>query len=328
MVNLSFATLKFKYNPSVSPIGSYQGNPKGHNYTIEINNVTNDVRYGHFGFRTDFTILYLYDFFCDEESREFMTMNGYKLHTDSSSNLTIATYYSEDMVQKWPNVQHRDKLSKEGNNPNYVLSILDKIKSIYKVDKLPVMIIIKKEKNGQDSYCIVDLSKYKKENLLDIFKNVMDTINYHCEEDFSTIEQLIKGFDIKISESNRFIFSTYNYIQDLSDSQSKHHTYNLDYLAEELDITTRTLHNRRSKRDFRRNELLYIAIRFKIPVEDLNMLLRENNHGEIRIDGRDGVILSGLYDQLSIDEVEQQLLGKGYQGIKIEKKKNLKKMIK
>ena len=25
----------------------------------------------------------------------------------------------------------------------------------------------------------------------------MDTINYHCEEDFSTIEQRIKGFDVK-----------------------------------------------------------------------------------------------------------------------------------
>ena len=73
---------------------------------------------------------------------------------------------------------------------------------------------------------------------------------------------------------------------------------------------------------------MYIAIRFKIPVEDLNMLLRENNHGEIRIDGRDGVILSGLYDQLSIDEVEQQLLDKGYQGIKIEKKEKSKEMIK
>lgn len=325
MVNLSFATLKLNNNPSKSPIGSYQGNSKAHNYTIEIKNVTNDIRYGHFVFKTAFTILYLYDIFSDDESRNFMTLNGYKLHTDSSSNLTIATYYSEDMVQKWPNVQHRDKLSKEGNNPESVLLILNKIKSIYKVDKLPVMIIIKKEKNGQDRYCIVDLSKYKKENLLDIFKNVMDTINYHCEEDFSTIEQRIKGFDVKITESNRFIFNTYDYIQDLSNAQSKHIPYNLDYLAKELDISTRTLHSRRSKRDFRRNELLYIAIRFKIPVEDLNMLLRENNHGEIRIDGRDGVILSGLYDQLSIDEVEQQLLDKGYQGIKIEKKENPRK---
>jgi hypothetical protein len=58
------------------------------------------------------------------------------------------------------------------------------------------------------------------------------------------------------------------------------------------------------------------------------LLLRENNHAEIGIDGRDGIILSALYQNLNIEEVHQQLLEKGYQGIKIEKKKNLKKMIK
>ena len=60
MVNLSFATLKLNNNPSKSPIGSYQGQSKVHNYTIEIKNVTNDIRYGHFVFKTAFTMYYIY----------------------------------------------------------------------------------------------------------------------------------------------------------------------------------------------------------------------------------------------------------------------------
>jgi len=325
MVNLSFVTLKLKINPSRNQMGSYQGNSKAHNYTIEIKDITNDIRYGQFRFKTQFTILYLYDIFRDDESRNFIATSGWKLHNSSSANITIATYYSEDMVQKWSNVQHRDRLSIEGNDPNKVLLILDKIRNVYGIEKLPAMLIFKKDNERNDQFCIVELSRYKKENLYDIFRNVIDIINNHCEEDFSVIEQKISGPDHKITKSSKFVYKTFDYIEDLVTAESKHYQYTLDNLAEELDMTARTLYSRRTDRKFRRNELIYIAVRFGLTNQDLNMLLRENNHAEIGIDGRDGIILSALYQNLNIEEVHQQLLDNGYSSIKIEKKEKAMK---
>lgn len=279
-----------------------------------VSDVSNELFQGKYGLKNKYTILFLYDFLEDQISRDFIATYGGKLHNASSINITILTYFSAHMARDWNNVQFRDGIGFGNSEDSYrVMDIIQGLQHAYKIKQLPAAVIIKKGNDEKEESLNIDLSSYKKkEDLYMIFKEMIETINDNCEEDFPTISRKILGTDSYINkDSTMSYFNTSNYVADLV--KEKNNTL-LD-LALELGISERGLRNKRNNNSFTRDECFYIAIRFGISIKDLNELLRVNDHHELAFEGRDGIIRKSLFDRDDVDTTSQKLKEKGYKGI-------------
>ena len=156
---------------------------------------------------------------------------------------------------------------------------------------------------GLDESCVVSLKGCSEKAIYNTTIGIIRKINENYEESFEYITDLIEGREYS-KNMHKEEFSTYNFIEDLTKTESK---LGLKGLASELGYDVKTLYNRRVKRTFKREELFYIAVRFGISVNDLNKLLRENGRQELGYSGKDGVIRRALIDGLSIFDVECEL---------------------
>lgn len=332
MVNLSFIALKLAPKNRQKKVGasSEQKNVNFRDYfsnskdtKMIAKDVTSEMKNGQHWLKTKYAIIFLYDFLNDQESREFISTYGWKLHYQSSASITLVTYHSPEMVEKWHNVQFREKLKTDFNSdPFKIMEMVENLQKKYNVNKLPSMVILKKDYRGNVESLNIDVSLYNRETLKSLLKDTMEIINDNYEEKFSVISQKICGPDFEIlSSCHREDDSTYYHIYDLikSESKGKKLQYTQADLAAELGITAKSLYNKRIQKSFTRDELIYIAIRFGLSIQKLNGLLRENNHSDLGIDGRDSVIRNGLYQKLKIKEVDQELIIRDYMGIIKEK---------
>lgn len=280
-----------------------------------VSDVSNELFQGKYGLKNKYTILFLYDFLEDQISKDFITTYGGKLHNASSINITILTYFTFHMARDWNNVQFRDGIGfgKSPEDSYRVMNIIQGLQHAYKIKKLPAAVIIKKDNDEKEESLNIDLSSYKKkEDLYTIFKEMIETINDNCEEDFPTISRKILGNDSYINKDSTIsYFNTSNYVADLVKKQNN----TLLDLATELRISERGLRNKRNNNSFTRDECLYIAIRYEIGVKDLNELLRVNDHHELAFEGRDGIIRKSLFNGYDVYKTNQKLKEKGYKGI-------------
>lgn len=287
----------------------------------QVKDVTDKFTQGNYKLKSSYTIFFLYDFNYDCESREFIITYGGKIHNHSSLNITILTYFDPHMVSHWSNVQFREALIlDEKNRYNNVMRVINEIKSIYQVKTLPAIVIVKKEKNGKEKSFNINLTGYKKESIYSTFREIMDIINDNCEEDFLVIAKKILGSSFKQSQENSLLsFNTFDYIKDLVKAKNKtmSYGYTQDDLAAKLGISIRGLRNKRSNNSFTRDECLFIAIEFNISVNDLNLLLENNNHIRIGMEGRDGLIRRCLFDKYDIDKTNDQLELHGYSKLNV-----------
>lgn len=312
-----------KLNVSFSTPNRQGRHVVGPYYKRPVKDVTEIIQKGQYGLKTKFTIIYLYDIQNDQAGREFLTTYGWQIHNNSSANIRILTYFTEHMAEKWSNVQHRNLLDPDKNSdPHKVLDIIKNMQIEYGVKTLPSMVVIKKDNLDKEESCYISLSQYDKEGLKKVFTEVMDIINDHCDQDFKVISLKISGNDVKISTtSNMNNLNTCNYISMLvkKESQCGPSRYTQYNLASELDIDPKTLYNKRLDNSFTRDELLYLAVRFHMSIDDLNEFLRQNNHIDLGFKGRDEIIRSALYYSRDLEDVERQLTDKGHKGIMIKR---------
>ena len=298
---------------------SNTGNDKTGEFQTKTQDITKKMAQGKYGLKGKYSIIFLYNSEYDTESKEFITEYGWKIHNLSSANIRILTYYSERMVSNWFNVHFREKIKFDNSIPaNMVRNIIRDLKTIYEVEKLPSIVIVKKNSEGNEEYFNVGLSGYNKEGILGIFKEIIEIINDNCEEDFSVISNKICRYNSEIKKSNNMSnISNFYYIRDLINKESNHceDKYHLYNLAKELDISERTLLNKRTKNTFTRDECFYIGIRFKISSQELNRILRINNQTEIGMAGRDAIIRQGLIYEKTVEEVHEELIWSGFSGI-------------
>lgn len=292
----TFSYIMTNYNPEVK---------------VGIKDVTNQIEDGKYSFKTKYSIIFIYDIYSDLTSTDFLRTYGGKLHNESSANITILTYFDEFTMSRWRNVQQREKI---GYNPvcdtTKIEMITEQLKHAYEITTLPAMIIRKQEKDGEES-CVLDLSGYTVDALYEVFKKVMNNINDYCEEDFALLRDTIIGQNSeKVLKGNYFdTFNTYNYIGTLV-RQTRY--YNLDNLASDLGINIKTLYNKRVNDSFTRDECIYIGIKFKIGIDNLNKLLRKNYHQVLGYGDRDGIIYRCIQNEDNIDTVDEELVRHHY----------------
>ncbi|MCQ2555545.1 MAG: hypothetical protein MJ171_07830 [Clostridia bacterium] len=282
--------------------------------------VTDTLLSGHYDLKTRFTLLYLYDYMNDKNSINFVTFYGGKLHNLSSSNVTILTYYSDDMKETWSNVQHREKLYEGADRNNSRLyAVTEDLKRIYRIRELPALILIMQHEDGSENHLIIDIpDNFSSITLFMLFSDLINIINDNCEESFDVISEKICGPGINLQMGNHMSrLNTKNYIASLVKDKSRKtdYPYTQSDLAYELGISERTLRNKRNSNTFTRDECIYIAVRFGISVQDLNALLRANDHAELGLNNRDGVIRNCILSGYDAWETEKELKKNGYAGI-------------
>ena len=268
---------------------------------LQVNDITNSFYQGEYDIKTKYAIIYLYDFMNDNESKDFIAMYGGELHNKTSANITVLTYFSTDTAKKWSNVYNEDKIRCGDDIPaSKIMETINTFKNAYNVNKLPAMVIIKRDKSLNEESFILPLENFNKINIKRCFDDVIKKIDSHCGDDFSVIRDYILGPDGTIIKSKQLSnMKVQEYIKHLVDDEAKVIKYGLDYLAVELGISTRTLYNKMHKVNsscFTRDECFFIALRFGVSIPKLNSILRNYNHVEIGMGGRDGVIYKALID--------------------------------
>ena len=272
--------------------------------------VTDKINNGNYSLDTEYTIVYLYDPFIDDFSSKFISSYGGRLHNASSSNITILTYFDANEPNRWLNVQQRDKIRNDPNcDPLRAREIMKEIKDLYKIENIPSMIIIKKDKQGNEQSFNIDVSQYNiADELFKSFREIMDTINDNCEEDFNVIEGKLCNSRTKIiMKNNMSIMNTRNFIKKLI----KDNGYTEETFAPELNISERTLRNRMRDNTFTRDECLYIGVKFGVSIPRLNELLRENGYLDLGYNERDSIIRLGITNGYDISDVNSELKAKG-----------------
>ena len=279
----------------------------------EVRDVTDKIAAGKYGLDTTYAIIYLYDFLEDPTSRSFLSTYGGKLHNISSANVTILTYFDEYVVSQWNNVQQRGKIQPSIKKDKVKAEILvQKLKSAYNINSLPSLIILKQDENGNEESFVLDAGNYNTDELYNMFKEIIDIINDHCEEDFSAIRNSIQGNTTEIDNGNRFgEYNTDLFIDNLLD---ENHIHQYD-LAAELGVDVRTIYNKRRNNSFTREECLYIGVRYCVPIEQLNSFLRSNGHASLGFDGRDGIIRRAIGNKDDVYDVNDLLIRNGFKGI-------------
>lgn len=325
MENLSFVELKVKKkkeklsNENFTK-DSFSFIDSTKDIKTEAIDITNKMANGEYNFKTKYTIIFLYEYFKDEESRNFIKFYGGKLHNRSSANITILTYYSPDMG--WDNVQYKEKLQYDRfQNNEKIEALIKNLRKVYNVEELPAIVVVKK---GSKEYCSINLSNYKKDDMYDAFNDFIEIINDNCEEDFSRIINKLSGSASTTNTSiNSYRFNTDEFIHDLIKEEDKEYQesqisrcrYTLDNLADEMNISVKTLYNKRTKNTFTRDECFYLIIRFNQSIFELKDLLIANNHQELGYKGRDGIIRECITNNYSIEYAEKMLKKKCYEGI-------------
>jgi len=312
--NVSHNSLK--PNPYIEGTTRFIPSIGSNSFKTEVNNVTENVKLGQYCLKNKYTLIYLYKVFEDKESEAFISNYGGKLHNQSSSNISILTYFEPDIVDKWTNVQFRETLDiPKSENYEYIMELVTVLKEKYKVEYLPSIIVVKKEHGGKEKSFNISLSGYKADHIYSTFTEIIDIINDNCEEDFIVIAKEIFGSDFKLLESKNIQeMNTVNYISALMKKyeDNHNHKYKLEDLADSLGISERQFRNKRNNNKLTREECLLLAIILCVPVKRLNDLLRLNNHVSLGMGGRDGIIRQCLNNGLSIYETNDLLMAKSY----------------
>ena len=283
----------------------------------DVDVVTGKIYKGRYNIDTDYAIIFLYDFYTDDASREFITLNGGRLHSFSANNITILTYFDTSMIKNWSNVQQRSKIRDDPDcDPAKALEIINELKELYEIeDNDPYIIVLKQDQDGNEQSFKVNVSDFKGDALYDVFMDIMTKINDNCEEEFNVIEGKICASRTKITmKNNMSILNTRNFVNGLiKDERKKRHIrYTQDSLAGEIGCKSRQLRNKIGDNTFTRNECLYIGVKFGITVSELNELLRENNQLDLGVSGRDGVIRMCMNNGYGIDNTNEILKERGF----------------
>ena len=289
-------------------------------YKDETNDVTSLFYQGKYEFKTDYSIIYLYDYMNDNESKDFIEMYGGQLHNKTSSNITILTYFSTYTASKWVNVHNRNKIGYgEDNNASQVMETMNYLKKAYHVEKLPAMIIMKIDKDKKEESFCISLDDCNKNTIRQAFLNVIKKIDDHCEEDFEVVRDSISGRNKAILKSKTMQeLQMSEFISKMiKDEKESRYSLSLD-----MGISERTLYNKIYKQEnglFTRDECFFLAIRFGLSVPKLNKLLRDNDHVDLAMEGRDGYIFKTLVNNEKgrdkVREIHYLLISKGEKGL-------------
>lgn len=279
----------------------------------EVRDVTDKIAAGKYGLDTTFAIIYLYEFLEDPTSRSFLETYGGKLHNLSSANVTILTYFDEYVVSRWSNVQNRESIRPATRTDGVKAEILvQKLKKAYNINSLPALVIIKQDRNGNEESFVLDAGNYNIDELYNIFKEIIDIINDHCEEDFSVIKNSIQDNTTEIDNGN--YFNDYNTELFIDNLLYENNLRKCD-LAAELGVDVKTLYNKRKNNSFTREECLYIGVRYCVPIEQLNRFLMSNRFAPLAFDGGDGIIRRAISNKDDVYDVNELLISNGCKAI-------------
>jgi len=283
---------------------------------VQAKEVTEEILKGTYYLKSKYTIIYLYNILLDRESARFIANYGGKLHNKTSENISILTYFAPDMVKEWNNVHFREKIkcAKENNAIN-VSMVVEELQELYDIKTLPALIVVKKEKDETGDFCVIDATKKSETELYSLFKHVIEAIDDNCEEDFSVIAaRCATSYKKETLISNYF---TYNYVYDkVKEKSNNNKHFSQSNLASHLNMTERTLRNKRTNNSFTENECIHMGFLFELSVDDINMLLNANHHKSLAFYGRDGIVRSFINNKnYNVNELCEKLNEEGFVGI-------------
>ncbi len=270
-----------------------------------VQDVTSLWSEGAYEFESPYFLFFLYEP-GDEASLSFLKEYGGKLNNLSSSNVTILTFFEKSMVDGWRNVQHRERIKADEHLDSFKVNhSLNVLRERFGVTSFPSLILVKKEKEGDRSVLIPLLSK-DPSSIYASFKGVIELINDNCEEEFDYLAKKILGEDGQIEDDAFNRAQNLNFL-DFFDDTREEKDLDLMEIAEALDITRKTVYNKRVNQSFSRTECLKLGFLFGLNENSLNRLLRYNEQRELSYSVLDCKVKEALREGKSLEEVRDEL---------------------
>ncbi len=270
-----------------------------------VQDVTSLWSEGAYEFESPYFLFFLYEP-GDEASLSFLKEYGGKLNNLSSSNVTILTFFEKSMVDGWRNVQHRERIKADEHLDSFKVNhSLNVLRERFGVTSFPSLILVKKEKEGDRSVLIPLLSK-DPSSIYASFEGVIKLINDNCEEEFDYLAKKILGEDGQIEDDAFNRAQNLNFL-DFFDDTREEKDLDLMEIAEALDITRKTVYNKRVNQSFSRTECLKLGFLFGLNENSLNRLLRYNEQRELSYSVLDCKVKEALREGKSLEEVRDEL---------------------
>lgn len=278
--------------------------------TIEIEDVTDEIIKNTYTTDCKYTLIYLYDYIHDAKSIEFLEKYGARLHNLTSANISILTFLDEGVSKSWKNIANRNKLNPIDYDDQDVIRTINKLKRAFKVNRLPSLILICNSLFKDD--VSISLEGYEGENIYDLFKEINNIVLENYEESFAKIRDKINTANDNIKRINDIHqFNNSNFIDKLL----KENDINQIDLSEDLRISDRTLRNKIANSSFTKEEIIYMAFRFKLDLFTLNKLLNANGRSNLGGNKRENIIKRCIENKLELDETNKELISERQKSI-------------
>lgn len=271
--------------------------------TIDIEDVTDEIIKNTYTTNCKYTLIYLYNYICDAKSIEFLEKYGARLHNLTSANISILTFLDEGITDSWKNIANRNNLNSIDYDDQDVIKTINKLKRTFKVKQLPSLILVCNSLVKDD--ISISLEGYEKENIYDLFKEINNIVVENYEESFTKIRDKINTTNDNIKRINDIHqFNNSNFINKLLKENKIHQ----ESLSQDLCISDRTLRNKIANSSFTKEEIIFMAFKFKLDLFTLNKLLNVNGRSSLGGNKREEIIEQCIKDKLGLNETNDILI--------------------
>lgn len=239
--------------------------------------VTDLIDGGLYNFDTPYLALFLYDSE-DEISRKFIGNYGGSLHNKSSWNVTILTFFDLKTADKWANVQRKDKIQISNNfsrvHDDRALNIL---KNQFNVKSLPALVLI--DGKHDNPPLTIPLQSGDSQSLNGFFDSVFKIIDDNPDDAFPAIMRELPEVQSgrKLLNSAIKKNSFYNYFDNLRSKKGME----LKDLQEALDVSTKTLYNKKTRVSFTREECIKLASILDLNESEIKELMQYHDYRDV-----------------------------------------------
>ncbi len=271
--------------------------------TVDIDDVTDEIIKNTYTTECKYTLIYLYDYIRDAKSIEFLEKYGARLHNLTSANISILTFLDESITDSWKNISNRNKLNPIDYDDQDVIRTINKLKRAFKVNQLPSLILVCNSLLKDD--VSISLEGYEGKNIYDLFKEINNIVLENYEESFAKIRDKIKTANNNIKRINEIHqFNNSNFINKLLKESDIHQ----EDLSQDLCISDRTLRNKIANSNFNKEEIIFMAFKFKLDLFTLNKLLNANGRSSLGGNKREEIIKQCIKDKLGLNETNDILI--------------------
>ena len=244
-----------------------------------VRDVTDLIDGGLYHFDTPYLALFFYDSE-DEMSRKFIGIYGGSLHNKSSWNVTILTFFDVETVDKWSNVQRKDKIQIRNNfsqvHDDRALNIL---KNQFNVKSLPTLVLI--DGKHDNPPLTIPLQPGDPQSLNGFFVSFFKIIDDNPDDAFPAIMRGLSEVQSgrKLLNSAVKKNSFYKYFGDLCSEKG----VKLKDVQEALDVSSKTLYNKRADASSTREECLKLANILDLNEGEIKELMQYHDYRDVSL---------------------------------------------